>query len=106
MIRSKKCTTDLWVVALLHLVVEHIEIALGRRILVGVVPRGRRVRPVRPLRVSQGEEVARLDERRHKLGVAQRLHAGVARVHRVLHRALPIRVLVHNLQASSTHEEG
>ena len=55
---------------------------------------------VRPLRVPERKEVPGLDQGRDELRVAQRLDAGVPRVHRVLHGPLPVRVLVHDLSAN------
>lgn len=44
----------------------------------------------------RAEQVSRPHHRRHVLGVTQRRDGGVPRVHRMHHRPLPVRVLVHN----------
>ena len=89
-------TAYLWVIAVLHLIVEHVEVGFGHRFLVSLLYRCD-VGVVRFFRVPEGEEITSLHQRCNKLRVAQRLDAGVFRIDRVLDRALPIRVLVHHL---------
>lgn len=86
----------LGIVAVLHLIVEHVEVRLGHRLLLTVGNR-RDVRIVRFFRVSQSEEIAGLDERRHELRVAQCLHARILRVDGMLNRSFPVCVFVHHL---------
>lgn len=94
--KKERMTTYLRIIPILHLIVEHVEIRFGQWFFLAF---GNRcyMRIIRFLRVPQSEEVAGLHQRRHKLGVAQRLDAGVLRVHRMLHCPLPIGVFIHHL---------
>lgn len=88
--------THLRVVAIFHLIVEHVEVRFGHRFFLSLGYLGD-VRIVRLLHVPHGEEIAGLDQRCHELCVAERLDAGVLRVNRMLHGAFPVRVFVHHL---------
>lgn len=94
--------SHLRIIAVFHLVVEHIEVSLGHGFLLAVEDRCD-VRAVRFLGVPQGEEISGLHERRHELRVAQRLHARVLRVDGMLNRSFPISILIHHLRTKEIH---
>lgn len=77
-------TTDLRVVAVPGLIVEHVEERLGPALL----------ELVRPGRLRLAEHVAGVHQRRDVLRIAERRNRRVPGVDRVQHGALPVRVLV------------
>ena len=88
--------TYLRIIAVFHLIVEHIKVSLRHRLLLAVEDRCN-MRIVRFLSVSQGEEISGLYERRHELCIAQCLHTCVFCIDGMLNCSLPVSILIHHL---------